>query len=788
MEPRLLMACVMAALLCGVWSLDAKIMNPWPKATGRVKRDWIIPQIKVLENSKHVPEHLVQVKSDKIVQGKGLYKLEGPGIDQEPKNLFEIDEKNGVIWSKQPLDREKYQNFTLKVYALSPSGELLETPTTIEIVVVDMNDNRPAFTQKEFSGSVPELSVPGTSVMTVSATDADDPNSYHASLSYSIISQESIPDNAMKKTMFGINNSTGVIYTRDVGLEREVVKAFRLGLRVADMAGDGLTSEAVAVIHVIDINNYAPKIIPSMYHMTAVENREVAELGRVNVTDGDEPGTGNWEAKFFISNDPRGYFAIRTDAETNQGILSVVKPLDFEAQKEHKLTLRVENINPLSSKAPNFPVSTATVIIYVVNENEAPYLTENPIHIVVPENVAPGTSLKNNIAFDPENLGMSFEVTKDPENWLEINKHTGEISAKRSFNMRSPHVKNKIYTAGVKVTDADGVSSTAAVHITLVETNDFAPRLYPLAGSICKNRDQFSSGLVLTAVDEDLPPHAAPFLFEIPEEMSVNWTMAQINNTHAVLQPEVDLPQGLYTVPVLVSDHGRPTLSSFAEVNVTLCVCDFFGDCKSEAAALLGSTVGIGFIAIIIIGMSGLLVLLLLLAAGLRTTGKRRRMKKGKGLLVDDSEDDLRGNVFNYDEQGGGEEDENAFNINLLCNPNDVLMAPGNFGPMYNCPRGEQPIRRDAPHHLPAPTYPCRPPADPTNIEDFIDKGREAADKDPNVPPYDTALIYKFEGDGSVAGSLSSIASSSTDDDQDYDYLNDWGPRFQKLADMYGPR
>lgn len=54
------------------------------------------------------------------------------------------------------------------------------------------------------------------------------------------------------------------------------------------------------------------------------------------------------------------------------------------------------------------------------------------------------------------------------------------------------------------------------------------------------------------------------------------------------------------------------------------------------------------------------------------------------------------------------------------------------------------------------------------------------------MPPYDTALIYDYEGDGSAGGSLSSILSSSEDDDQDYDYLNEWGPRFRRLAELYG--
>lgn len=62
----------------------------------------------------------------------------------------------------------------------------------------------------------------GTSVMSVTATDADDPTTDNAILSYSIVGQESIPPLRVNKTMFGINNETGAIYTRDVGLDREV--------------------------------------------------------------------------------------------------------------------------------------------------------------------------------------------------------------------------------------------------------------------------------------------------------------------------------------------------------------------------------------------------------------------------------------------------------------------------------------------------------------------------------------------------------------------------------------
>ncbi|TDH16982.1 hypothetical protein EPR50_G00003700 [Perca flavescens] len=793
MAVQMLMVCVLGALLCQMWSCaEEEALHPWRnqgKGVVRVKRDWIIPPIRVLENSKQVPEDLVQIKSDKIFTGEVIYKLEGPGVDQDPKNLFEIDDKTGIIRSKRPLDRERHNSFTLKAFALSPSGERLENPSTIEIVVLDQNDNRPAFTQSQFDGIVSEFSVPGTSVMSVSATDADDPMTENAFLSYSIIGQESIPANAVTKTMFGINNETGAIYTRDVGLDREVVKSFRLKLQVADMGGMGLTSEGVAIIHVSDINNHAPQFSPASYSMTAVENREDYEIGRVNVTDRDDRGTGNWEAKYFISNDPEGIFAISADPATNEGVLTVVKPLDYEAQHEYVLILTVENVNPLSNKAPNLPMSTATVVVTVMNENEAPHFREDPIQIVVPESVVPGTLLKSNIAFDPDNSDLRYEISRDPERWLDINRVTGDITAKRTFNMRSPNVRNNIYNAVVKVTDADDVSTTAIVAITLKETNDFAPQLFPLSGTVCRDAGSRSSGLAVSAVDKDLPPHAAPFTFEMPDDLSINWTVIQVNDTHAVLQPLIELEAGEYAVTVFVSDSGSPVQSAYAQVNVTVCLCDSFGDCKSEAGAVLGSSVGISFIALIIIMASiALLLLLLLLAVAVTSCGRRHHIKKGTGLLVGESEDDIRDNVFNYDEQGGGEEDENAFNIDLLWNPHDAPSTPGSYYPGSGVPRGKQPLRKDAPHNLPSPIYPRRPPADPTDIEDYINDGLEAADKDPNVPPYDTALIYDYEGEGSLAGSLSSIASGSSDGDQDYDYLNNWGPRFQKLANMYDPR
>lgn len=46
-----------------------------------------------------------------------------------------------------------------------------------------------------------------------------------------------------------------------------------------------------------------------------------------------------------------------------------------------------------------------------------------------------------------------------------------------------------------------------------------------------------------------------------------------------------------------------------------------------------------------------------------------------------------------------------------------------------------------------------------TNVGLFIEEHKRRADSDPNAPPFDDLRNYAYEGGGSTAGSLSSLAS-----------------------------
>jgi len=144
-------------------------------------------------------------------------------------------------------------------------------------------------------------------------------------------------------------------------------------------------------------------------------------------------------------------------------------------------------------------------------------------------------------------------------------------------------------------------------------------------------------------------------------------------------------------------------------------------------------------------------------------------------------DDDVRENIINYEDEGGGEDDMTAYDITPLQIP---IGGPGmglGLGLGYD-------MKGKIPYHSPVPMMSAMGAmgvmGGEPNVGVFIDDHKRRADTDLNAPPYDDLRNYAYEGGGSTAGSLSSLASE--DEEQDFDHLNGWGTRFQKLADMYG--
>uniref|UniRef100_A0A673G674 Cadherin 31 n=1 Tax=Sinocyclocheilus rhinocerous TaxID=307959 RepID=A0A673G674_9TELE len=335
------------------------------KRAKRAKRGWVIPPFHVPENSRgSFPMKLVQIKSDFAKETEMVYSITGEGADQDPKGIFTVERLSGNLFVTQPLDREKKASYRVRSFKAS----IAESPMEILINVIDQNDNKPVFTQYPFNGHVHEAAGKGTCIfMTVTATDADDPETYNGIVNYAIVSQEPpFP----KSNMFDINILSGTIRVREPDMDREQWPRYTLLIVAADMEGKGSSTTGTAVITITDSNDNPPQFEQTSHVVSVPENKVGHVVAKLAVSDGDEVGSPAWSTKYrIISGDKGGFFNVSTGPSQLEGIITTVKPLDFEKTKQYVLSVIVENDDPFIS---SFPTSTATVTVNVEYVKEPP--------------------------------------------------------------------------------------------------------------------------------------------------------------------------------------------------------------------------------------------------------------------------------------------------------------------------------------------------------------------------------------------------------------------------------
>uniref|UniRef100_A0A1B0FLR7 Neural-cadherin 2 n=1 Tax=Glossina morsitans morsitans TaxID=37546 RepID=A0A1B0FLR7_GLOMM len=149
---------------------------------------------------------------------------------------------------------------------------------------------------------------------------------------------------------------------------------------------------------------------------------------------------------------------------------------------------------------------------------------------------------------------------------------------------------------------------------------------------------------------------------------------------------------------------------------------------------------------------------------------KRKTIKKKRN----GPEKDVRETVISYDDEGGGEDDMTAFDITPL----QIPIGQGGVG--NNMPPDIAACK--VPIIYPVVTL---LPGQELNVGYLMEERKKRIDKDANAPPFDDLRNFTYEGSGSIAESLSSLASGTDDENQDFNYLQKWGPRFDALATLY---
>uniref|UniRef100_W5KWX2 Cadherin 18 n=1 Tax=Astyanax mexicanus TaxID=7994 RepID=W5KWX2_ASTMX len=626
-------------------------------------------------------------------------------------------------------------------------------------------------------------------------------------------------------TIFIINEVTGDIHATK-SLDREKKSHYVLHAQAIDInTNKPLEPESEFIIKVQDINDNAPKFPDGPFVTHVPEMSEVTSVFQVTATDADDPTYGNSARVVYSVLHGQPYFSvdpktiIRTalgdmDREAKEHYAVVIQakdmagqvgglsgsttvnitltdvndnppkfpqPLNYEKKRQYTLHIAAENthLDSRFSYLGSFK-DDATLKITVGDVDEPPVFSMDYYIMDVYENAKIGTEVGAVTAQDPDSKNSPvyfIERTEEGEGYFDIEAVSGVIRTTQLLDREDTPWHNITVMA---TEENPSLLSHVPVTIQVLDINDNPPEINTEEEIIiCESTRAGQVIQTITAVDKDDFANGQRFYFSFPGGIPANpnFTIKDNESTASIVARRRRfhrLTQELYELPVVVWDGGEPLLSSTSTLTLRVCPCQRGSRlkiCQSEAFL---SSAGLSTGALIAILLCVLILLIVILFITLR------RSKK-EPLII--SEEDIRENVVTYDDEGGGEEDTEAFDIIALRNPEAAEelkyrrdVRPEGSRPGSSC----RPHRRHGAH---SPSF--LGTEEEMDVRDFIKQRLAEADQDTSIPPYDSLQTYAFEGQGSPAGSISSLGSAGVHSEQDYKYLDDWGPEFQKLAELY---
>ncbi|XP_068874936.1 protocadherin-15 [Aphelocoma coerulescens] len=560
----------------------------------------------------------------------------------------------------QPVDREVQQLYTFSMTA--SDGVQESVPVTVNILVIDANDNTPTFSNISYNVKIYTDMRPGEGVIKLTAVDADE--GANGRIVYEILAGD--------QGHFTINDRTGLI-TIAPGVVLEVGRSYALTVRASDSAPPAQRRSSITTVYieVLPPNNQSPPRFPQL--MYSLEVSEAMRIGAVllNLQAFDREGD---PIKYLIQNgDPQQVFNL----SQSSGLLALGKPLDRESTDRYILIVTASDGRPdgtstatvnivvtdVNDNGPVFDMflpknlsvqeeeanafvgqvratdadagvngqvhyslanfknlfritsngsiytavklnrevrdyyeliveatdgavdprrSTLTLAIKVLDiDDNSPVFTNASYTVCVPENLPPGTVFLQLEAKDVD-LGadVNYRIrTEEARQYFALNKHTGELSLRKSLDYESFSDAEATFTFLVEAFDSKGTMppGLATVTVRVKDMNDYSPmfsqKLY--RGMVAPNAVKGTLITTVSAEDQDPPgtpaslvrykvdvvqfPYSAS-IFDVEENSGRVVTRVNLNEE----------PSTVFKLVVIAYDDGDPVKFNTTTVEIAV--------------------------------------------------------------------------------------------------------------------------------------------------------------------------------------------------------------------------
>ncbi|XP_049642824.1 protocadherin gamma-B4 isoform X10 [Suncus etruscus] len=376
---------------------------------------------------------------------------------------FDLNSNTGEIAIRNALDFEEVRSYSFLLEAKDGGG--LVAQCTVEVEVLDVNDNFPEVLFQSLPGIIMEDTKVGTHIALLKIRDKD--SGHNGEVVCNL--EDDVP--------FQVLSSSKNIYkiVTDGVLDREQTPEYHLVITATDRGQPPLTSTSNITLHIGDVNDNAPVFQQASYVAHVAENNPPgASIAQVSASDPDLGPNGQVSYSIVASDLEPRELASYVSVSAHSGMVFAQRAFDHEQLRAFQLTVQARD---QGTPALSTNVSLR-VLVGDLNDNAPRVLYPalgpdgSALFDTVPRAAQPGYLVTKVVAVDADaghNAWLSYHVLQASEPGLfSLGLRTGEVRTARALGDRDS-ARQRLLVA-VRDGGQPPLSATATLHLVFADS------------------------------------------------------------------------------------------------------------------------------------------------------------------------------------------------------------------------------------------------------------------------------------------------------------------------------
>uniref|UniRef100_A0A8D3DS01 Protocadherin 1 gamma 31 n=1 Tax=Scophthalmus maximus TaxID=52904 RepID=A0A8D3DS01_SCOMX len=387
-------------------------------------------KVAVQENSAN-GSFVITTKATDIDEGANGEIEYSLGIHTPPSvlSLFRIDSETGDIYLKKQLDHEDQTSYRIDISAKDKGLPRMEGHCSVQVDVLDINDNAPEIVMTSKPTSVPEDSRSGTVVALLKVRDLDSGDNSKVTLQ--------LPKGSPFTLKPSFSNNYALV--TNGALDRERFSEYNIEITATDSGSPPLSSKKIIPVSITDVNDNPPVFTQSSYNVYLKENGVPGSiLFSVSASDLDHGENAKLSYSILDSKVQDVSVSSYVYINSDNGSIYSMHSFDYEKLKVFQIQVQAKD-----QGSPSLS-SNATVHVFILDQNDnAPsviYPSSAALgslsHQRMPRSAKAGHLVTKVTAVDADsghNAWISYKLAEATDASLfTVNQYTGEVRTKRA--------------------------------------------------------------------------------------------------------------------------------------------------------------------------------------------------------------------------------------------------------------------------------------------------------------------------------------------------------------------